>query len=238
MTITRRTILKALNALLLTLAAPIAACRSALAERFPTRTVERDNFKFDPSTGLIRWKKSSEKDARTEPYFLVVEGLVETPLKLSYPQLRALAQHTQVNDFHCVEGWTIPQVKWSGFRFKELADLVNPSAEAKYVTFHSLGETRFKPAGQTHYVESFDLAALLDPHSEILLVVDMDGKPLSHDRGAPIRIIAPTQLAYKSIKFVHRVEFVKERQLGWWSLANPIYRWDAPVSPTRRLIEM
>jgi DMSO/TMAO reductase YedYZ molybdopterin-dependent catalytic subunit len=77
------------------------------------------------------------------------------------------------------------------------------------------------------------LESLLDPAQEILMVLQKDGKPLSRERGAPLRVIAPYRLAYKSIKFVNRVEFSDRKQLGWWTLFNPIYTWKAPVPKGR-----
>jgi DMSO/TMAO reductase YedYZ molybdopterin-dependent catalytic subunit len=228
--ISRRAIVSALTGLPVLLAAPFVPLRNAFAARFPTRTVEQNTFTFDPSRGEILW---SEKNS-SEPYRLIVDGLVEKPVNLSYEELRALPSVTQTLDFYCVEGWTIPDVKWGGFPFKELLKRVEPKPEAKYVIFHALGHTRYKPRGQDHYVESFELASLLDPKQDIIMVLDKDGKPLSHDRGAPLRVIAPYRLAYKSIKFVYRVEFAAKRQLGWWTIANSIYDWKAPV-PQRRL---
>jgi DMSO/TMAO reductase YedYZ molybdopterin-dependent catalytic subunit len=51
---------------------------------------------------------------------LRVGGLVEHPLELSYDELRALPQASQVTDFHCVTGWTVDNVHWRGVRFKDL----------------------------------------------------------------------------------------------------------------------
>ena len=226
----RRTILKGFKALLLLLVAPFSSIRHAFAERFPTRTVERENFVFDPSTGMVTW----EDRGTTEPYTLVVDGLVRKPIVLSYADLRKLPSVTQVNDFHCVEGWTIPEVKWSGFKFSELLNSVTPLKGAEYVTFHSLGETSSTPRGQAHYVESFALSSLLEEPQQILMALDKDGKPLSQNRGAPLRVIAPYRLGYKSIKFVHRVEFSKKKQLGWWTLANPVYSWEARIGKRKR----
>jgi DMSO/TMAO reductase YedYZ molybdopterin-dependent catalytic subunit len=96
-----------------------------------------------------------------------------------------------------------------------------------------MGETYHKPGGQGHYVESFKLESLLDPEQDILLAIKMDNKPLSMERGAPMRVIAPYRLAYKSIKFVRRIEFTKKKQYGWWTLANPVYSWEAFVSKQR-----
>ncbi len=228
--IARRTILKGLKALGLFIAAPISFCAEAFADRFPTRTVEIRDFSFDPQTGMIR----REKGGKTEPYKLIIDGLVEKPVTLSYAELTSLPAASQVSDFHCVEGWTISQVGWSGLRFAELAKLVKPREDPKYAVFHAMGKTFGTPGGVDHYIESFRVDDLLDPDQEILLAFEKDGKPLAQERGAPLRVIAPFRFAYKSIKFVHRVEFSNKRRDGWWTLANSIYSWDALV-PKRRL---
>lgn len=228
--VSRRTILKGLKALGLLLAAPILACTKALADKFPTRTVEVRDFSFDPQTGTVHGKKGG----KSEPYKLTIDGLVGKPAELTYEDLCSLTLTSQVSDFHCVEGWTIPQVQWSGLRFAELLKLVKPHQDAKYAVFHAMGETFGTPKGLDHYVESFRIDDLLDPDQRILLALKKNGKPLAQERGAPMRVIAPFRLAYKSIKFVKRIEFSNKKREGWWTLANSIYSWEALV-PRRRL---
>jgi hypothetical protein len=193
------------------------------------RTVEKDTFYFDGASGSIVWKKASKR----EPYVLEVGGLIKNPLRISYQELLALPQADQTSDFHCVEGWSVKDILWSGVRFGEIADRAKPLPEAKYVLFHALGETSSQPQGLRHYIECLPLAHLLDPAKECLLALKMDHSPLPQDHGAPLRVIAPYDLAYKSIKFVHRIEFVDKVSPGWWTLANPIYPVDAPVPASR-----
>lgn len=200
------------------------------SKRFPTRTIELDTFSFDPTTGLVLNKINRS----TEPYKLIIDGMVENPLSLTYADLRALPQTTQTNDFHCVEGWTIPEVMWGGIKISELLNLTKLKDTAQYAIFHSLGQTSSEPHGQAWYVESIRISDLLDTKQEFLLALDIDGKPLSHDRGAPARLVTPYLLAYKSIKFVFRIELSSKLQEGWWTLANSIYDWEAKV-PLGRL---
>jgi len=200
-------------------------------EGFPVRTVEENTFDFKPEKGTLLWGGS-----RTEPFALTVDGLVDRKAVFSYADLRSFEQTKQVSDFHCVEGWSVAGLTWGGFRFSEILKRVKPAAEAKYAVFHSLGRTRFQPSGQDHYLESFPLATLLDPQQKCLLTLDLDGKPLPHEHGAPLRVIAPYELAYKSIKYVTRIEFAAQARPGWWTLANPVYPIDAPV-PASRLRE-
>jgi len=228
----RRTVLKAIPALLLTGAALLwgllpARARAAFADKFPTRTVEKNTFRFDPARGEVVWK-----DGRREPYHLTLDGLVERPVRLSYQELRALPQVRRTADFHCVEGWSVNDAPWGGVEFRELFARVRVKPGAKFVVFHSLGQTD-AVGGLTHYVESFPLAELLNPALGSLLALDIEGGPLPDGRGAPARVVSPFDLAYKSIKFVTRAEFTAAPTEGWWTRANPIYPVSAPVEPSR-----
>ena len=162
-----------------------------------------------------------------------MDGLVKEPKNFSYAEIKAFPYVEQVSDFHCVEGWSVKDIKWGGFRFREILDRVEPDLDADHVLFHSFGTTQPLPGGQNHYIESFPISELLDPEREILLVLAMDSLPLPEDNGGPLRLIAPYDLAYKCIKFLTRIEFIKGQRAGWWTLANPIYTIEARVPENR-----
>jgi len=225
---TRRTFLKASSLLAWLLTMPFSKA-AAFMEGFPVRTVERDTFQFDPSAGKIRWSGGMQDEA----YRLVIDGLVEKQLIMAYQDLKRLSQVTQVSDLHCVEGWSVSDIRWGGFRFEELLKRVTRKPGADYAVFHAIGQTASRPAGQGHYVESFPVSDLVDARQQCLLALSMDGEPLPHDHGAPLRVVAPFSLGYKNIKYVRRVEFAEKPQPGWWTLANPIYPVHAPVSKDR-----
>ena len=110
---------------------------------------------------------------------------------------------------------------------------VAPQKDATHVLFHSLGTTESSPHGQSHYIESFPISELIDVGREILLAHTMDDGPLPEEHGAPLRLITPYDLAYKGIKFISRIEFIKGERPGWWTLANPIYTIEARVPKSR-----
>jgi DMSO/TMAO reductase YedYZ molybdopterin-dependent catalytic subunit len=196
---------------------------------FLVRSVEKDTFRFEPETGTIYWKGTGKR----EPFRMTVDGLVEEPVRFTYEDLLGLPQTAQVSDFHCVEGWSVKDVSWKGIRFEEIIKRVKPKADAEYAMFHALGETASPAAGLTHYIESFPVRELLDPKKACLLALVQGGKPLSHDHGAPCRVVSPFDLAYKGIKYVTRIEFSRQQRPGWWTLANPIYPMEAPVPADR-----
>lgn len=202
--------------------------RAWFVRTFPVRTVEIEDFGFDAATGRV-----THENGPAEPYVLVVDGLVERPLRLSYAELLALPQERQVSDFHCVEGWSVGDLAWGGLRLRTLADRAGPTAAARYVVFHSLGRTRSRPGGLDHYVECLPLAALLDPALGYLLALTLADAPLPLDHGAPLRVVCPYDLAYKGAKFVTRLEFTAKPVDGWWTRANAIYPAVAPVEAGR-----
>jgi DMSO/TMAO reductase YedYZ molybdopterin-dependent catalytic subunit len=225
--ITRRLFLKIAGGVLFMATIPYNVY-GFFVQGLPVRTVEKNKFKFNVDKGLIEWEKGSK-----EEYRLIVDGLVKERKSFSYNELKALPRVEQLSDFHCVEGWSVKDLRWGGFRFKEIMDKIERKPEADHVLFHSFGITGASPKGQTHYIESFPVSELLDAEREILLVLTMDGNPLPEDNGGPLRLIAPYDLAYKSIKFVSRIEFVKGERPGWWTLANPIYTIEARVPENR-----
>lgn len=229
--ITRRLFLKMAGGAIFMTSIP-SSVFGFLVGSLPVRTVEKNKFKFNTGKGLIEYEKG-----KNEEYRLVVDGLVKETKSFSYTDIRSFPQVEQVSDLHCVEGWSVKDLKWGGFRFKTVFDKIKPNPDATHVLFHSFGITGSSPEGQSHYIESFPLSELLDPEREILLVLTMDHRHLPEDHGAPLRLIAPYDLAYKSIKFISRIEFIKGERPGWWTLANPIYTVKARVPKNRLRIK-
>lgn len=142
---------------------------------------------------------------------LEVGGAVARPLSLDLGELRGLPTVSQRVNHYCVEGWTAVAT-WTGVPVRELARLVEPAADVRYVDFESFD------AG---YHESWDLASAL--HPQTLIVHGMDGSPLGPGHGAPARLHSPVKLGYKNVKYLTRVLFLPQRTGGYWS--DKGYEW-------------
>ncbi|MEZ4501393.1 MAG: molybdopterin-dependent oxidoreductase [Dehalococcoidia bacterium] len=140
-----------------------------------------------------------------EDYRLVIDGLVERPMTLSYDELRELPAVRQVSDFHCVEGWGVDDVQWDGVRLQTIIDLARPTSEAGFITFHSLGDV---------YRDSLSLQQAGLP--DAMIAYDMDGSPLTPDHGLPLRTVMPRMFGYKGAKWLTRIEFRSEQDIGYW----------------------
>jgi len=141
-------------------------------------------------------------DPRTWDF--VVDGLVQNPLKLPWEEFLKLPKTVSISDFHCVTGWSRLDNKWEGVTFKTVYDLVEPFKEALFVTIVAEGE----------YTTSLPLEDLLDP--DVLLAYKFDDRPLAPEHGGPLRLVVPKKYAYKSAKWVRKLRFTREQELGYW----------------------
>src|SRR5579885_1632945 len=136
---------------------------------------------------------------------LRIDGLVRNPMELSYDDLRALPRAEQVSTFHCVTGWTVPNVHWAGVRLTDVFDLVRPLPEAGALQFVS---------AEDPYVDYLSMRqALLH---DVMLAYEMDGKPLPREHGAPLRLVIPDMYGYKNVKWLKAVNVVRAPGSGYW----------------------
>jgi DMSO/TMAO reductase YedYZ molybdopterin-dependent catalytic subunit len=136
---------------------------------------------------------------------LDVTGLVDAPATLTYDELRALPRTTEIRDFHCVTGWTVQNVRWTGVRLTDLFARVRPQAKALGVTFVS---------AEVPYVDALTIQQASLP--DVLLAYEMNGKPLPREHGAPVRLVMPEMYGYKSVKWVQRIELAEVAGDGYW----------------------
>jgi DMSO/TMAO reductase YedYZ molybdopterin-dependent catalytic subunit len=159
-------------------------------------------------------------------YRLVVDGLAERPQKLSLAELRGAGVKPQITRHDCVEGWSAIG-KWNGVQLSTVLAMAQPKSNARYCVFHCFDRDQ---GGQVYY-ESLDLGQAA--HPQTILALDLNDKPLDNDHGAPVRLKIPTQLGYKSAKWVSRIELVADLKPmyggtgGYWE--DQGYEWYAGI---------
>jgi DMSO/TMAO reductase YedYZ molybdopterin-dependent catalytic subunit len=135
---------------------------------------------------------------------LTVDGLVGRPVSLGYEDIRLLPSVTLKLDFHCVTTWSILDRSWTGVRFSELASRVEVLREATHVVAHGAGD----------YSTNIPLADLM--RDDVLLCWGYEGQDLSADHGYPLRLIVPHLYAWKSCKWLNRLEVCSQDKAGFW----------------------
>ena len=136
---------------------------------------------------------------------LEIGGLVKKPRSFTYADLLALPRAHQVSDFHCVTGWSVKNVRWSGVRFHDLLALVEPLPSATAIRFVSL---------EVPYDDSLTLDQVKLPNA--MLAYELDGKPLSRPHGSPARVVIPEMYGYKGVKWLTQMELVAKQPTGYW----------------------
>jgi len=153
------------------------------------------------------WKALGASDFTD--YRLKVHGLVEHPVELSLDDLRALGQRTQITLHHCIQGWS-GIAEWGGLPLTVLIDAVRPKPNAKTVVFYSFGEGVDFTTGIANgqYYDSLSMRTAL--HPQTMLAYEMNGQPLGHLHGAPLRLRVENQLGFKMVKWIQAIEFVED----------------------------
>lgn len=147
---------------------------------------------------------------------LIVDGLCERPLRLGIEELRRLPQMTETSRLKCVECWSA-EATWTGFKPEALFELARPLKAAKYLYFSCADD----------YFEYISMEDLLKPG--VLFVHTMNGRPLPHEYGAPLRLIIPFKYGYKSVKTITNLTFSERGGEGYWSKFG--YPADGVIQP-------
>jgi DMSO/TMAO reductase YedYZ molybdopterin-dependent catalytic subunit len=150
---------------------------------------------------------------------LKVDGLVDNPLTVDRAAWEQLTRSSVTADFHCVTGWSADDVRWSGVTPSVLLDRAGVQTEAQAVVFRAYGHL----GGA--YSSSLPLDLVAAPGT--LLADTLDGAPLPGPHGGPLRLVIPSQLGYKNVKWVVRMEVTDAPVPGYWEQRG--YPQDARV---------
>jgi methionine sulfoxide reductase catalytic subunit len=146
--------------------------------------------KFDPAS----WK-------------LTITGSVANPVQFGYDELLGLPSTIQQGIFHCVTGWSVPNLTWQGVSLKSILDLASPHQDAQALVFYS---------SDGAYTDALTLDQALAP--DVMLAYNMNGKPLPLNQGMPVRLVVPEMYGYKGVKWVNKIELVSKAGPGYWEV--------------------
>jgi len=170
--------------------------RLTSAKRRFTGSYERDSFAGNafPTTS---WVADHPRQIDPTSYRLRVEGLVARRLELKLAELAGIDELIATLD--CTGGFYSTQ-HWRGIRLGRLLDEAGVAPHARHVSI----------ASRTGYRWSF---ALSDARG-LLLATHVGGEALSHEHGAPLRLIVPDARGYQWVKWVERVEVRADPDYG------------------------
>jgi DMSO/TMAO reductase YedYZ molybdopterin-dependent catalytic subunit len=136
---------------------------------------------------------------------LSVWGLVESK-SWSWSEFQQLPQTKLRADFHCVTHWSRFDDVWEGVMFRDLANVLKVKPEAKHVMQHAYGG----------YTTNMPLQWMLE--EDVMLAHTLNGAPLPHDHGGPLRVFTPRRYAWKGAKWLNGLEFIEKDTPGFWEM--------------------
>lgn len=133
-----------------------------------------------------------------EDFDVVFDGLVISPLRLTLTGITADDDLTA--DMHCVMRWSMRSLVWRGIlmtkilrRIKPLAAYAIAYADNDYTTNLRVEDLR-----------------------RGILATHVNGDLVPSKYGGPVRLVIPHLYAWKSPKWIRRLEFVNEDRPGTW----------------------
>jgi hypothetical protein len=144
------------------------------------------------------WIADQPRPLDTTAWRLDIAGGVARPLSLRYADL--LARRSEVDaTLDCTGGFYSTQ-RWQGTLVGDLLDQAGVRRDARWVSFVSVTGYRWSlPLSEAR-------AALLASH--------VGGERLSHDHGAPLRLVAPGRRGFEWVKWIVRIEVLTAPDAG------------------------
>lgn len=190
-----------------------------LAPTFPISHISEERTNGDIGLG---------EDFDPKDWALNVAGLASgEPLMLSMNDIKKLPRVEMTTELKCIEGWSII-VNWAGVRFADFAAKYPPATQSG-----DAPNVKTKPQDLLPYVGlttpdggyyvGMDMQSAL--HPQTLLCYEMNGKPLTSEHGAPLRLVTPVKYGIKHIKRIGSIEYATNRPADYW--AEQGYDWYA-----------
>lgn len=194
---------------------PLESIRSWVT---PTRLFFVRNHFDTPVIDLNSWR-------------LTVEGCVERPFHLTWDELNALPQRSVLATVECagngrsflqpaVAGvpWgagAIAHAEWTGVPLHLVLKQAGLKPDALQVVFQGADcGTESDHPEPMYFARSLPLDKAL--HNDTLLTMQMNGEPLEPNHGFPVRLLVPGWYGVASVKWLSRIEVVKEPFRGYF----------------------
>src|ERR1700676_5372877 len=190
-------------------------------------------------------------------YQLRIDGAVRRPFTLSYDELRSMPSETRIATLECAGNsrvFLVPQVQgaqwelgavsnaeWTGVPLRALLERAGLAEDAGEIVLEGADRGTPKeepvPPDPISYAWSLPRAKAIQP--EVLVAYQMNGRDLSRDHGFPVRAIVPGHYGMASVKWLTRIQAIREPFQGYWQTSDYGY-WDfLDGKPVRRpLAEM
>jgi DMSO/TMAO reductase YedYZ molybdopterin-dependent catalytic subunit len=187
-------------------------------------------------------------------YQLRIDGAVRNPFSLSYRELRDMPSETRVATLECAGNgrvFLVPQVEgaqwelgavgnaeWTGVPLVALLERAGMEGDACEIVLEGADrgtpDIEPKPPCPISYARSLPRNKAVQ--REGLIAYQMNSLDLPLDHGYPVRAIVPGHYGMASVKWLTRIQVVREPFQGYWQTSDYGY-WDyLDEKPVRRAL--
>ncbi|WP_426330143.1 molybdopterin-dependent oxidoreductase [Pedobacter sp. R-06] len=180
--------------------------RNLFSNRNLVRTYPKDRANRDIRiNSLIGIEDDTDFDPDDWKLQVIVSG--KKSLNIHLAEITALPKTEIVFDFKCVEGWDQIQY-WGGVSVADFISHFNldKACEKKYIGLET-------PNGE--YYVGLERESFL--HPQTILAYEMNGKTLTMEHGAPLRLIVPVKYGIKNLKRIGTMTFSNRRPRDYWA---------------------
>ncbi|MDQ1136136.1 DMSO/TMAO reductase YedYZ molybdopterin-dependent catalytic subunit [Microbacterium sp. SORGH_AS 1204] len=220
--------------------ASVAAARDALrlpAARTKVTVPEGANWDIDGLTPIITPNADFYRvdTALTVPnvdpttWRLSIEGMVDTPVELSFDDLVGMGLDEYGVTLTCVSnevgGGLVGNAIWTGVPIRDVLRMAGVQGDADMVLSESVDG----------YTASTPLSSLTDDNLDAIFAVAMNGEPLPFEHGFPVRMVVPGLYGYVSAtKWVTKLTVTRFDQAeAYWTPRG--YSAEAPIKMSSRV---
>lgn len=190
-------------------------------------------YEFDlTKTGVAK----AAEDFPTSPWSIEIGGLVNKPQTINMEDIYSMFdEEERIYRMRCVEAWSMV-IPWMGFPLAKLLNVVEPTADAKYVAFETIVDEDHMPMTRRNmfqfpYTEGLRLDEAMNDLT--ILSTGLYGERLLPQSGAPLRLVVPWKYGFKSIKSIIKITLTDTQPYTFWNNYAPQeYGFYANVNPT------
>lgn len=151
---------------------------------------------------------------------LLVEGLVDRPLRLNLEDLEKMSKTSVVATMQCAgnrrsehsrvktvggvqwDAGAIGNAEWRGVRLADVLERAGLKAGAKHLWFEGRDSVTLKDR-QTLFGGGIPIDKAMQPGT--LVALQMNGEPLAREHGYPARTVVPGYIGARSVKWLGRI---------------------------------
>ncbi len=175
-----------------------------------------------PSEQLFVVKHYGEPEIDPETWRLEITGMVRSQKALALDEIKARPRSEYAATIECGGNGVSPgfmgaigNVKWAGTSLGPVLQQVGLDQRATEVVFYGADEGTETIRGgeyKQNFARSLSVADAFDPR--VMLLYELNGKPLTKSHGAPLRLGVPGYFGVAWVKWLTRIEVTDRRFAG------------------------